>query len=170
MADVTDVENAALCTWVGKLHCGGDARGAAGCAGDALSARCDSHDASARRLHNVRLAQSIPIRNRSTEMTNTSVGQIELSIDELTTVTGGWKVPGWVKTAGEIAAPALLANPVTLPAGIALSNKKALGHGAIWGAGGAIAGAAGGPEGAALGGTGGFLAGYYDSIYSQHGG
>lgn len=101
---------------------------------------------------------------------NTNFGQIELSMDDLATVGGGFKLPGWVKTAGEIAAPALLANPLTAPAGVALANKKALGHGAIWGAGGAIGGAAGGPEGAALGGAGGFLAGYYDSIYSQHGG
>lgn len=103
-------------------------------------------------------------------MTNTNFGQIELSMTELATVGGGFKLPGWVKTAGEIAAPALLANPVTMPAGIALANKKALGHGAIWGAGGAIAGSAGGPEGTALGAAGGFLAGYYDSVYSQHGG
>jgi len=103
-------------------------------------------------------------------MTNTSVGQIELSMDELTTVTGGWKAPGWLKTAGEIAAPALIANPITAPAGIALANKKALVHGGIWGAGGAIAGSPGGVPGAAAGAAGGFLAGYYDSVYSQHGG
>ncbi|HEY6174696.1 MAG TPA: alpha-glucan family phosphorylase, partial [Kofleriaceae bacterium] len=45
-------------------------------------------------------------------MTNTTFGQIELSMTELATVGGGFKLPGWVKTAGEIAAPALLANPV----------------------------------------------------------
>src|ERR1044071_3502833 len=109
-----------------------------------------------------------PYSQQENEMTNTTFGQIELSMTELATVGGGFKLPGWVKTAGEIAAPALLANPVTAPAGVALANKKALVHGGIWGAGGAIAGSAGGPEGTALGAAGGFLPGPYDSAHSPH--
>jgi len=103
-------------------------------------------------------------------MTDMTYGQIELSMDTLATVGGGLKVPHWVKTAGEIAAPALLATPLTQPVGLALANKKALAHGGIWGVGGAIGGSRGGPVSAAFGGAGGFLAGYYDSLYSQHGG
>lgn len=103
-------------------------------------------------------------------MIDTNIAHIELSSAELATVGGGFKLPHWVKTAGEIAAPALIANPVTAPIGFAAANKKALGHGVIWGAGGAIAGSPGGPETAAAGAAGGFLAGYYDSLYSQHGG
>jgi hypothetical protein len=101
----------------------------------------------------------------------------DVAIDQLGSVTGGFGVPSWLKTAGEFVAPALLANPVTAPAGLALANKKALAHGAVWGGGGAVAGSAGflaGPEvgipTVAAGAAGGFLSGYYDSVLTQHGG
>src|SRR5215468_6611908 len=94
----------------------------------------------------------------ASKMSNTNT-QIELSMDQLATVGGGFKIPGWLKTAGQIAAPALIANPITAPLGIAAANKKALVHGGIWAGGGAVAGSPGGPEGAAAGAAGGFLAG-----------
>src|SRR5262249_18708667 len=97
----------------------------------ALDARSDSLDASAHRLQNAIADTQSIFATGDVEMTNTTLGQIELSMTELATVGGGFKLPGWVKTAGEIAAPVLMANPVTMPAGVALANKKALGHGAI---------------------------------------
>lgn len=88
---------------------------------------------------------------------------ISMSAAELALATGGWT---W-KQVGEYAAPMLMANPLTMPLGLATMNRRAAVYGALGAAGGAVAGAPGGVPGAVAGAAGGGLVGYYGALLSR---